>query len=74
MAASRVPRVCGYVTRTDKGQQSRRPCALVRTVMRARGTEPSIEVQTVATLVPWTSEINPSTRQKPPGKAYLAPI
>lgn len=70
---NRVLRVCGYVTRTDKGQRRRQPRAFMRAVVQARGTEPSTSIQRVAKLVLWACQSDLPTTHKSQGKSLLRP-
>lgn len=73
LPASRVLRVCGYVMRTGKGQQRRRPRAFVRAVVQARGAESGFENRSVATVVRWACVSDQQKMQRPTGKPLLRP-
>ena len=65
LQASRMLRMCGYVTRNGKGQRRRRPRAFVQAVVQARGTQPSIENHSVQTVVRWACVSDQPKSQKP---------
>ena len=65
LPASRMLRMCGYVMRNGKGQRRRRPRAFVQAVMHACGTQPSIENQSVETVVRWACVSDQAKSQEP---------